>query len=131
MTTVRPPVEQIPAGLLFGFGAAATAGAVTLAAFLPPSTPDIRLLLVAVVVGGFAAYADDIRPVLGVTVIAWLLVNGFLVDRLGVLAWHGSADLGRLAMLAGAGAVGLAAGAVHRRRVNETTTRTEKEKRDA
>jgi hypothetical protein len=116
MTTVRPPVDKIPAGLQFGFGAVSTAGAVTLAAALPPAMPETRLAVVAVAVGLFATYAGDVRPVLGVTAIAALLVNGFLVDRLGVLAWHGPADLGRCAVLLGAAVAGLIAGRLTRTR---------------
>jgi hypothetical protein len=39
-------------------------------------------------------------------VLAWPVVDGFLVDRLGVLAWHGPADLWRAAALAAAGLAG-------------------------
>jgi hypothetical protein len=70
----------------------------------------VRLPVVAATTGLFGAVALDVASLAGVTVIAWLLVNGFLVDQLGVLAWHGPADLERLGVLAGAGAIGLAVG---------------------
>lgn len=95
------------AGLKLGAGTVAVVGAVTVAAFLPKPT---RLPVVAATTGLFGAVALDVASLAGVTVIAWLLVNGFLVDQLGVLTWHGPADLERLGVLAGAGALGLAAG---------------------
>ena len=48
--------------------------------------------------------------------LAWLVVNGFLVDRVGELPWHGPADVYRAAMLTLAGVLGLLIAAVRRRR---------------
>jgi hypothetical protein len=43
-------------------------------------------------------------------VLAWLVVNGFLVDRFGELWWHGRSDLYRAGMLVVAGALGQVVG---------------------
>jgi hypothetical protein len=45
-----------------------------------------------------------------VALIGALTYNGFLEDRLGQLAWHGSDDLWRLLLLVMVGAFGLALG---------------------
>jgi K+-sensing histidine kinase KdpD len=47
--------------------------------------------------------------------LAWLVVNGFLVDRFGELSWHGPADVYRAVMLAVAGLLGLLIASVRRR----------------
>ncbi len=130
-----------PAGLKLGAGTAAVVAAVLLAAALPKQG---RLAVVAGTTGLFGAIALDVASLVGVTVIAWLLVNGFLVNQLGVLSWHGLADLKRLCVLAGAGAIGLAVGGVvryrrkraDRQRFDEAArhllhTATEEEWRDA
>jgi hypothetical protein len=104
----RPASSGVaPSGLKLGAGTAAVVAAVLVAAALPKPG---RLAVVATTTGLFGAIAVDIASLVGVTVIAWLLVNGFLVDQLGVLAWHGPADLERLGVLAGAGAIGLSVG---------------------
>jgi hypothetical protein len=46
-----------------------------------------------------------------------LVVNGFLIDRLGELSWHGSSDLYRMLLLLVCGAFGLAVGEVYRQLV--------------
>jgi hypothetical protein len=119
-------------GLHLGAGAVLTAAAVTLACLLPPSAGDWRVGVVAATTGLFAAATGDVLVLLGVTVIAGLLVDGFLVDQLGVLAWHGPADLIRLALLVGAGTAGLLVRAVHgHRRAVLPTSAFEEEKRGA
>jgi hypothetical protein len=52
--------------------------------------------------------------VAAVGALAFLVFDGFLVNQLGELSWHGSADLMRLSALAGAGAAGLAGGTAYR-----------------
>jgi len=71
--------------------------------------------MVAAVVA-FAALAGDRRAVACVAGLAWLVVNGFLVDRFGELSWHGTADIYRALMLISAGILGLLIAAVRRRR---------------
>jgi len=81
-----------------------------LAALFPPSLPGQRSAALAVVVAAFAAVAGDVLVALATAGMAWLFCNGFLVDRLGELHWHGRDDAVRLAAFGAAGLVGGAAG---------------------
>ena len=92
----------------------------------------------------FAALAVDQWALLGVALIAWLLVDGFLVNRLGELSWRGSSDIWRMLLFVAAGTLGLLVGVAYRqlravrsqRRFDATlqvlaTHVDEEEKRDA
>jgi hypothetical protein len=96
-----------PVGVNLAAGAAAVVVAAMVAALVPAVDGGRRVAVLAVVVGGFAAVTADPRAVAGVGLVAWLVDNGFLVDRVGVLSWHGSADLYRAVVLAAAGGAGL------------------------
>jgi hypothetical protein len=63
---------------------------------------------------GFAALTVDPRAVAAVGVLAFLVFDGFLVNQLGELSWHGQADQTRLLILAGAGTAGVAVGTAYR-----------------
>lgn len=102
--------EATPVGINTALGTVALVAAASVAAAIPVAAGDWRLTVVAVAVGGFAAATVDHRAVAVVVGLGWLLVDGFLVDRLGQLSWHGPADLLRLLLLAGVAAVGLALG---------------------
>jgi hypothetical protein len=84
------------------------------AAAMPASHPWRRFAVLVAVVGVFAVVTLDQRALAGVALLAWLLMNGFLENRLGELSWHGSFDLFLLMVLVLAGAVGLALGEVYR-----------------
>jgi hypothetical protein len=71
----------------------------------------LRFAVMVVAVAGFAALTAGVRNVAAIVLLAWLVVNGFLVDRFGDLAWHGRADVVRAVLLVAAGGLGLAAGA--------------------
>jgi hypothetical protein len=64
----------------------------------------------AIAVGLFAAISLDQVAMAGVAVLAALIYNGFLEDRFGQLAWHGSDDLWRLLLVVTVSAWGLALG---------------------
>ena len=70
-------------------------------------------MAIAVVV--FGALPGDRLAVVCTAGLAWLVVNGFLVDRFGELSWHGPADIDRAVMLILAGVLGLLIAAVRRR----------------
>jgi hypothetical protein len=95
-------------GIEIGVGAVTIVAAGCVAALVPPSQAGVRLAVVAVALGAFAAVARDGRAVGGTAMLSWLVVDGFLVDRSGELSWHGATDLRRIGLLA-AGA-GLGAG---------------------
>ena len=80
------------------------------AALLPPQLTAQRVAALAVVVGGFAAVAGDVVAALATAGMAWLFCNGFLIDRLGVLRWHGRVDLVRLDILCVVALVGTGLG---------------------
>jgi MFS family permease len=109
-------------GIHIAGGAAVVVTASLVAALLPSADSAWRIGAVAFGIGLFAARTRDLLACAAVVALAWLVVNGFLVDRLGQLFWHGPADLARLALLAGAAAVGLVTGSriVPRRRARRT-----------
>ena len=103
-----------PAGINLGIGAALVLVAVLAAALIPPVDVDWRFGVVMAAVALFAALAVDQWSLLGVALIAWLLADGFLVNRLGELSWHGSSDIWRMTLLVVAGAAGLLVGGAYR-----------------
>jgi hypothetical protein len=102
--------DRTPTGIAIGVGAAVVVGVALVAALVPVAHTAWRFALVAAAVGVFAAVTRDGWAVAATVVVAWLVVNGFLVDRMGDLSWHGSPDLLRLMLLVLVGGVGLALG---------------------
>ncbi|HEY7432970.1 MAG TPA: hypothetical protein VH641_19785 [Streptosporangiaceae bacterium] len=98
--------------------AAYTGGAaVTLAAIAAGATRHPAAALVAYgVLTGVLCLGS--RPLLmpAIAIISWLFDDGFIVGRHADLAWHGAADVRRLAILLAAAAAGSTAGALLRRR---------------
>jgi hypothetical protein len=88
--------------------------AAMIAAVIPATHAGWRFTLVAAAVGLFAALTLDQLALAGVALLGWLVVNGFLVNRVGELSWHGSSDLYRALLLVISGGFGLAAGEVYR-----------------
>jgi MFS family permease len=119
---VWPPVltkatPRTPVGINLAAGTAMVIAAAFVAALIPTTHVGWRFTVVALAVGVFAALTLDQLALAGVAVLGWLVVNGFLVDRLGELSWHGSADLYRMLLLVVAGTFGLAVGEVYRQLV--------------
>jgi hypothetical protein len=96
-----------PTGIRVGIGALVVVAAGLIAAAAPGAW---RFGIVAVAVVVFAAVAGDLVAVPTTVGLAWLVVNGFLVDRFGELSWHGRSDLYRAAILVVAGGLGQAVG---------------------
>jgi MFS family permease len=107
---------RTPTGLVLGAGVVVTVVAACVAAVVPASAQGWRFGIVAGAVGVFAAVTVDPLAVAGVAVLAWLVVNGFLVDRLGELSWHGRGDLVRAMILVLVGGLGLVVGDARLRR---------------
>jgi hypothetical protein len=101
--------RSTPTGLAIGAGAVGLVAASIVAAAIPSADAGWRFAIMAVAVGLFAAISLDQRALAGVAVLAALIYNGFLEDRLGQLAWHGT-DLWRLLILVTVSAFGLAVG---------------------
>lgn len=100
----------VPVGIHIAGGAVVVVIGALVASAVPSMDGGWRLAAVALAVGLFAGKTKDAVACAAVVVLAWLVVNGFLVDRLGELSWHGSADLVRVAVLAAAAGAGLAIG---------------------
>ena len=104
-----------PLGISATMGAVVVVIASFVAAAVPSADPGLRLALVAAAVGGVALVTPE-PPALGlVLTVAFGLLNGFLVNRLGDLSWHGTADLARLSVLVLAATCGLVLGWCYRR----------------
>jgi hypothetical protein len=102
--------ERFPTGLTIGLGSLTVVAAAAIAAAVPTSDPTSRLALVAAAVAVIAALSRDIVALPGLVVLAWLIVNGFLVDRFGELSWHGRSDVYRAVILVLAAGIGQVAG---------------------
>src|SRR4051812_30330915 len=101
---IRPPVAgaaraRTPLGIDVAAGTALVVAAAFAAGLIPATDGSARIVVLAVAVGLFAAWTVDAVAVAAVTVLAWLVDNGFLVDRLGQLGWHGWPDAYRIAAL--------------------------------
>jgi MFS family permease len=112
-----PSLEPSPEpGIGIGLGAVTAVTAGLLAAAVPVAEQPMRFGLMVAAVAIFAALIADPVAVGCAAGLAWLVVNGFLVDRFGELSWHGPADVYRAVMLIVAGVLGLFAARVRRRR---------------
>jgi hypothetical protein len=106
-----------PVGINVAVGVVIITVASFVAASVPIAEPQWRCAVVALGLGLFAVVAADWLAVATVVVPTWMIMNGFLVNHLGELSWHGVADLDRLLALSIAGVIGLAgAAALHLRR---------------
>jgi hypothetical protein len=102
--------ERFPTGLNIGLGSLTVVAASVLAAAVPTSDATSRLALVAAAVTVVAALSRDLIAAPVVAVLAWLIVNGFLIDRFGELSWHGRSDVYRAVILVLAAGIGQVAG---------------------
>jgi hypothetical protein len=106
------PRDRTPVGVDVAAGAVLVVAAAVVAGVVPAVDGSARLAVLALAVGVFAAWSVDAVAVAAVTLLAWLVDNGFLVDRLGQLGWHGWPDAYRIAALVLAGGLGWSFGAV-------------------
>jgi hypothetical protein len=103
-----------PIGIALAIGAAGMTAAAIIAAAIPTADTGWRFGVVAAALFVFAAISLDQRALAGVALVAFLITNGFLEDRLGQLSWHGSKDIWLVLLLIIAGGFGLATGAAFR-----------------
>jgi hypothetical protein len=106
-----------PAGILIAIGAVTVVAAAAVAGQVPVADTGVRLAVMAAAIAAYAAFSVDIVAVAAVLPLAWLVQDGFLLDRYGVLVWRGWSDVARLGLLVAAALVGLALGAVRHRTV--------------
>lgn len=114
--------SRTPAGINLGIGAAMIVGAGLVAALIPTNHTGWRFTVIALAVGLFAALTGDQLALVGVALLGWLVVNGFLEGRLGELSWHGSSDIWLMMVLVIAAALGLAVGEAGRQ-IRELSSR--------
>ena len=116
----RPPVPDLkqirplPQGLLVGIGSQAVVAAGSVAALVPSAHGMVRYGILVVTVFVFAAVTGARSAAIAVGSLGYLVFDGFLINRLGELSWHGSADLVRLVALATAVACGRLVDGRHR-----------------
>jgi hypothetical protein len=106
-----PRGSSTPAGIVLGVGSGVAVASVIVAALVPSSAGDWRLAPVAAALFWLGTWMPG-RVVIAVMVIADLLVDGFLVNRSGILTWDGLPDIYRVLMLTGAATIGLLVGAL-------------------
>ena len=90
---------KVPLGILAAVGSAAVIVAALIASAVPQGDAVVRFGIVAAVVLAYAVLADSWTASCVVGLIAFLIFNGFLVNQLGTLSWHGHADFVRLMIL--------------------------------
>jgi hypothetical protein len=106
--------QRTPLGIsLFG-GCAAVLVAGLVAAWIPVSAPVARYVPLVLVLAGYAALTVDATAVALAGALGFAVFDGFLVNRLGELSWHGVADRWRVLALLVAGIGGLAGGTAYR-----------------
>jgi hypothetical protein len=100
-------LRSAPTGITLAAGSAAVvATALAAATLIAPSELVARLVAMALCVAAIGAFGGDLVAALASAAIAWSVLDGFLVNRLGALTWHGAADAARLSVLAGAALAG-------------------------
>jgi hypothetical protein len=88
--------ESLPTGFAIAGGSILVVVAAFVAALIPASAGAVRLGIVAAGLGVFAAVTVNPAAIVAVGVVAFLVFDGFLVNQLGELSWHGAADDQRL-----------------------------------
>ncbi|WP_157546810.1 hypothetical protein [Hamadaea tsunoensis] len=102
--------HEVPGGILVGAGALVIIVAGFVASAIPQSAGNLRYGVLVAAVLGFAALCRRWSVAIAVAGIGFLVFDGFLVNQLGVLSWHGWADAGRIAALGAALIFGRLAG---------------------
>ncbi|GGM80784.1 hypothetical protein ACFFX1_18620 [Dactylosporangium sucinum] len=106
---------KLPTSIGVALGAAGVVTTALLAAgWTAPPEHTARLAALAAVVAVIGWVTSDLGAAAATAGIAWLLLNGFLINELGMVSWHGPSDALRLAVLAGAAVAGWAAARVPR-----------------
>ena len=102
--------RSLPQGILVSLGAVMVIIAGFAASAIPAQHVVIRYGVLVVTVFAFTAITSVWAAAATVAVIGFAVFDGFLVNQLGELSWHGDADLTRLLALTGAVIFGRLAG---------------------
>jgi hypothetical protein len=103
----------LPGGILVGIGSLAIIVAGFIASAIPQSDAVVRYGVLVVTILGFAAACRRWGLTLIVAGIGFLIFDGFLVNQLGELSWHGWADAVRVGALGAAAIFGRLLGDIH------------------
>jgi hypothetical protein len=106
----------MPIGFALAAGFTAVLVGTAAAAAVNRHDPTLRVAVVAAFVAVAAALSATLAGAACAAGMGWLFTNGFLVNRGGDLAWRGTADLVRVAVLVAAALAGLALGRAWLRR---------------
>lgn len=106
--------EITPTGFGVAAGLAVVVASAMVAAMVPMSAGAVRLGVVAVPLAMFAASPVTATAAVATGVLASLVFDGFLVNSLGQLSWHGAVDGWRLLTLAVAVSAGFIVGVGYR-----------------
>lgn len=115
---------RLPTGILVGVGSLAIIVAGFVASAIPAGDPVVRYGVLVATVFGFAALCGRWTATLTVAGIGFLVFNGFLVNQLGELTWHGWADAARIAVLGAATIFGRLLGDIYRSSSQERSVPT-------
>ncbi len=105
--------ERTPIGVSLAVGATVLIVVLFMDAAVEPG--PARVVLPAAVLLVFATLVRDLVATLALTAVCALLVDGFLVNRYGVLSWDGARDATGLCLLLAAGPAGHLVAAAARR----------------
>jgi hypothetical protein len=113
-TRFRRPDDATPAGINIAVGAVVIGIGCLLAETVSPAVPGGRIAVVAGALALLGLATGDWLASFALVIPAWMVMDGFLVNRLGDLSWQGRPDLDRLLALAAGALIGLVAGEVIR-----------------
>jgi hypothetical protein len=105
-------MNRTPAGIVVGIGSVAVIAAAFLASAFP--SPVMRYAILALTVFTITAVADRWGAPAMVALIGYLVFEGFIVNRFGVLTWDGPATAARITTLVAAVVFGRLAGDSYR-----------------
>jgi hypothetical protein len=106
--------QRTPLGINVAGGTGAVVLAALVAAWIPGSAPVEHYAPLVVVLAAFAALTVDTTAVALTGLLGFLVFDGFLVNQLGELSWHGVADRWRVLAVVVAGLAGMAGGGAYR-----------------
>jgi hypothetical protein len=107
--------RRVPFGINLGAGCAVVVVAAVIAAALPQPAQVWRVVVMAGAVILVGAVTADALATPLVAVVAFLVLDGFLVNRYGQISWHGMTDMYRLVVVMVSAGAGLAIATARRR----------------
>lgn len=113
---LHAPARSRPTGILVGVGFGTAIVGCFVASAFPRHMADARVWTLAAFVAAFSWLAGDLVAAVVTAGLAWLLAEGFLIDRYGQVRWHGVVEVRYLGPLVGAALFGVLLGLLTARR---------------